>query len=255
MNLLLYRPMAFFDIESTGIDVIKDRIVEISVLKLQPDGSRLVYTARVNPGIPISPRATEIHGISDADVADCPSFKEISGDLNVFLKQCDLSGYNAQKFDIPMLDEEFTRAGIDFEVEKRRIVDVMNIFHKMEQRTLAAAYKFYCDKELVNAHSAQADVTATYEILLAQLDRYDNLKSDVESLSEFSAHTRNADLVGRIVFDDNDVEVFNFGKHKGKKVVDVFKVEPSYYDWMIRGDFPGSTKKVITQIRLKEFGK
>ena len=232
-----------------------DRIVEVSMVKVMPDGREEVKTRRINPEMPIPPQATAVHGISDDDVKDCPTFKEIAKSLAAWIEGADLAGYNSNKFDIPVLAEEFLRAGVDVNLKKRKLVDVQNIFHKMEQRTLVAAYKFYCGKELVDAHSAEADTMATYEVLKAQLDRYpDDLQNDVEFLSEFSQRDNSVDFAGRIVYDDKGVECFGFGKHKGRPVADVFRDEPSYYSWMMNGDFPAYTKKVITEIRLREGG-
>lgn len=242
----------FFDIESTGLNVATDRIVEISAVKVQVNGDTEIKTRRINPTIPISPESYAIHGISQDDVKDCPTFKEIAKSLAKWMTGCDIAGYNSTKFDIPLLAEEFLRAGVDFDFRKRKLVDVQVIFHKMEQRTLSAAYKFYCNKNLENAHSAQADTLATYEILQAQLDRYpDTLRNDIGFLSEFSTKSRFLDYAGRIVLNDNDVPVFNFGKHKGKPVEDVLRQEPSYYAWMMNGDFTLFTKKVLTEIKLK----
>lgn len=268
MELNLTKPLAVFDLETTGIKVATDRIVEISVLKVMPDGSEKSYTKKINPTIPIPAKTTEIHGISDEDVKDAPTFKAIAHELNQFLVNCDLAGYNSNKFDIPLLAEEFLRADVDFDLKGRRFVDVQNIFHKMEPRTLKAAYAFYCGKDLVNNHSAEADTVATYEILKSQLDRYAGVKykmkngkeiepvvNNVEKLSEFSVQFRNADLIGHIVFDEKNKEVFNFGKYKGKAVEEVFAKEPSYYDWMMKGAFPLSTKKVITSIKLRAFNQ
>lgn len=264
MELKLKRPIAFFDLETTGIKVATDRIVEISIVKIHPNGKKEVKTRRVNPEMPIPKEASEVHGIYDEDVKDEPTFKQIARSLDTFIQNCDLAGYNSNKFDVPLLAEEFLRAGIDFDVENRNLVDVQNIFHKMEQRTLVAAYKFYCQKDLTNAHSAEADTMATYEILEAMLDKYEGVEftdkkgnvstpvvNDMKALSEFSTVNRHVDLIGHIVLDENDDEVINFGKHKGRKVVDVFKTEPSYYDWMMKGQFPEYTKKVITKIKLK----
>lgn len=255
MLLNLKNPIIFIDLESTGVDVAKDRIVEISVIKLHPNGAEEVKTRRINPTIPIPAEATKIHGITNDDVKDCPTFREIAKNLTVFIEGCDFAGYNSIKFDIPILVEEFLRAGVEVDFRGRRMVDVQNIFHKMEQRTLVAAYKFYCHKELVNAHSAEADIRATYEVLQAQLDRYPELQNDVAFLSDFSSKTKNADYAGRIVYDENGDEVINFGKHKGRKVADILKVEPSYYDWIMKGDFALDTKRVLTQIKLRSFGK
>lgn len=252
MQLNLTRPLLFFDIESTGLNVATDRIVEISAVKVHPDGEKEVKTRRINPTVPISPEARAVHGISDEDVKDCPKFKEIAKSLAKWMEGCDIAGYNSLKFDIPLLAEEFLRAGVDFDFRKHQLIDVQNIFHKMEQRTLSAAYKFYCNKELENAHTAEADTLATYEILMAQLDRYpETLKNDVSMLAKFSNKNRFADYAGRIVLDDNNEAIFNFGKHKGKKVLEVLAVEPSYYSWMQNGDFTLDTKRVMTNLYLK----
>ena len=252
MELKLKRPIVFLDLETTGVDPAKDRIVEISLVKVQPDGSKEVKTRRINPGMPIPPESTAIHGIADDDVKDEPRFEQIAKSLAAYMEGCDLAGYNSNRFDIPVLAEEFLRAGVDVDLHKSRFIDVQNIFHKMEQRTLVAAYKFYCGKELDEAHSAEADTLATYEVLLAQLDRYPELKNEVDYLAEFSSRGKCADYAGRIVFDEKGVEVFSFGKHKGRPVAEVFRTEPSYYAWMMNGDFPLYTKKVITAIRLRE---
>lgn len=251
MPLNLTKPLAFIDLETTGLNIASDRIVEISIVKVHPNGNKDIVTRRVNPTILISTESTSIHGISDDDVKNEPTFKQMAKELANFIDGCDLAGYNSNKFDIPMLAEEFLRAEVDFEITKRNLVDVQNIFHKMEQRTLSAAYKFYCNKDLVDAHSAEADTIATMEILLAQVEKYDSLENNVAFLSEFSKATNNVDLLGRIVYDKNNVEVFNFGKHKGKAVLEVLEKEPGYYHWMMNGDFPLYTKKVLTQIRLK----
>jgi DNA polymerase III subunit epsilon len=264
MKLNLKRPLAFFDIESTGTNVVKDKIVEICFFKLMPDGSSETRLRRINPGIPIPPEVTAIHGISDADVANEPTFNKIARSLFDFLKDCDLAGYNSNKFDVPMLIEEFLRCNIDFNLKNRNLIDVQNIFHKMEPRTLKAAYKFYCEKELVDAHTAEADTIATYEILLSQIKRYEDteyedndgkiskpIQNDMEALYQFSYNHRNADLVGHIVFNANGKETFNFGKYKGKTVEEVFSKESQYYDWMMNADFPLYTKNVIKEIRFK----
>lgn len=250
MELNVKNPIVFFDLETTGIDMVNDRIVEICILKVFPDGHTEVKTRRVNPTIPIPAPSTAIHGITDEDVKDCPTFKEIGKSLVQLIEGCDFAGYNSNKFDLPLLAEEFIRAGIDFDLKKRKFIDVQTIFHKMEQRTLVAAYRFYCDKDLTNAHSAEADTVATYEVLKAQLDRYPELKNDIDFLSEYSAKTRNVDFAGRIVLNDKDVEVFNFGKHRGRPVVEVLSTEPGYYAWMMNGDFPLYTKNVLTRIKL-----
>ncbi|MES2836618.1 MAG: exonuclease domain-containing protein [Bacteroidota bacterium] len=268
MELKLNRPFAVFDLETTGVNVASDRIVEISILKIHPDGKKENKTHRVNPEMPIPLASSMVHGIYDKDIADAPTFKELAKALAAFLQNCDLGGFNSNKFDVPVLAEEFLRAGVDFDIKNRRLVDVQNIFHKMEQRSLKAAYKFYCGKNIINAHSAEADTLATYEVLLAQLDKYENatfedskgvkstpVKNDIAALHEFTTMTKNADLVGQIVYNDQGIEVFNFGKHKGKAVEEVFKIEPSYYNWMQNGDFPLYTKKVITAIKLRSFNK
>ncbi|MDE6500082.1 MAG: 3'-5' exonuclease [Rikenella sp.] len=252
MELKLKRPIIFFDIESTGVDPGKDHIVEISLIKVHPNGDEEVKTRRINPGVPIPAASTAIHGITDEDVKDCPTFAQIGRSLAEFIQGADLAGYNSNKFDIPILVEEFMRAGIEIDLHGKRFVDVQNIFHKMEQRTLAAAYKFYCGSEIENAHSAEADIRATYEVLKAQLDRYpDALENDIEFLADFSRMSRNVDFAGRIALNDRDVPVFNFGKHKGRPVAEVFASEPSYYSWMMNGDFPMETKQVLTRLRLE----
>lgn len=244
-------PLAFFDLETTGTEPVKDRIVEISVLKIFPDGTKETHTFRVNPGIPIPHPASKIHNIFDTDVAGEPLFKEIAGKIVSLLEDSDLAGFNSNQFDIPLLAEEFSRAGIDFDIKKRKFVDIQAIYRKMEPRNLGAAYKFYCGKTLENAHQAEADVTATFEVLMAQIERYPGFKNTVDFLAGFANHKKNADLAGRIVFDDKGVEVFNFGKHKGKPVEEVFIKEPSYYHWMMNGEFAAYTKKVVTEIYNK----
>lgn len=251
MNLKLTKPLAFFDLETTGLNIASDRIVEISIVKVMPNGDKEIKTKLINPTIPISKEASAVHGITDEDVKDKATFKEVANELNEFIKDCDLAGYNSNKFDIPLLAEEFLRANIDFEVTNRNLVDVQNIFHKMEQRTLSAAYQFYCNKDLTNAHSAEADTTATFEILEAQLEKYSELQPDTTYLSDFSSVTKNVDLLGRIVYNAKDIEVFNFGKHKGKPVVEILEKEPGYYSWMMNGDFPLYTKKKLTEIKEK----
>jgi DNA polymerase-3 subunit epsilon len=255
LNLNLKRPIAFIDLETTGINVSTDRIVELSVLKISPNGKEEWMTTRINPEMAIPPKTTAIHGISDEDVAKSPTFREVARNLATFLEGCDLAGYNAIKFDIPLLAEEFLRVNIDFSFRKRRYVDVQVIFHKKEQRTLSAAYQFYCKKELEDAHSSKADTAATFEILKSQLERYKDLENDVEKLADFSSFNSNVDFAGRIILDENGVEVFNFGKHKGKSVEFVFNEEPAYYSWMMNGEFPLYTKKVLTEIKLRSFGK
>lgn len=268
MELILTHPLAFFDLETTGIKIATDRIVEICIHRINIDGTTKTKTLRINPEVPIPPEVTAIHGITDEDVKDAPKFREVAHDLAHFLENCDLAGFNSNHFDIPLLVEEFLRVGVDFELKGRRFVDVQNIFHKMEPRNLYAAYKFYCDKDLENAHSAEADTIATFEILKAQLDRYKEttfkdrkgkitqpIVNDVESLSEFSYTSKSADLMGQIVYNDKNEEIFNFGKHKGKLVAEVFKNEPSYYDWIMKSEFALSTKKVVTSIKLRGFNK
>ncbi len=255
MDLDIKNPIAFFDLETTGINPARDRIVEISILKVDPSGREDTLTLRINPEMPIPGEATAIHGISDDDVKDEPTFREVAKRLAKYLEGCDLGGYNCNKFDIPLLAEEFLRVDVDFNIAKRKVIDVQVIFHKQEQRTLSAAYKFYCSKELHEAHSAEADTRATYEVLKSQLDRYDDLENDIQFLSTYSSHTRNVDLAGRIVLDNNDVEIFNFGKHKGQPVEKILKEEPGYFNWILNGDFPRHTKKVLTDIKLRTFGE
>ncbi len=254
MKLNLKKPIAFFDLETTGVDVSKDRIVEIAILKVNPNQSTETKTMRINPEIPIPKEASKIHGITDDDVKDAPAFKQVAKDIAKFIEGCDLAGYNSNQFDIPLLAEEFLRANVDFNIKNRRFVDVQVIFHKMEQRTLSAAYKFYCKKDLEGAHGAAADTMATYEVLQAQLDKYQNLKNDIEELSKISYHRKSADLLGRIVYNSKGEEIFNFGKHKGKTVKEVLEKEPGYYAWMMNADFPLYTKKVLTEIKLRESG-
>jgi DNA polymerase III subunit epsilon len=264
IKLNLKKPLAFFDIESTGVNVASDRIVEICILKIKQDGTEDVMTKRVNPTIPIPLEASLVHGIYDEDVRNEPTFKQVAKTIAQFLEGCDLAGYNSNKFDIPILLEEFLRAEIDFDLQNRKTVDVQNIFHQMEQRTLKAAYKFYCEKELENAHSAEADIRATYEVLLAQVEKYQNtevkdkagnksipVKNDVDALHKFTYLNQNVDFAGRMIYNEKGEEIFNFGKHKGKRVADVFNIEPSYFDWMMNGDFPLYTKKKLTELRLK----
>ncbi len=267
MQLHLTKPIIFFDLETTGVQVGHDHIVEICLHKVMPDGTTDTRVERVRPAdangntVHIPELTTAIHGISDADVADKPTFRELAPSLMDYIGDADLAGYNSNKFDVPLLVEEFLRAGIDFDLRCRRLVDVQNIFHQMEQRTLVAAYKFYCHKDLENAHSAAADTIATYEVLQAQLDRYQGVDykdrsgrvsqpvvNDIAALSDFTANKQWADLVGHIGYDARQREIFNFGKHKGETVENVFEKEPSYYDWMMKSDFPLSTKKLITEI-------
>ncbi|NLI71507.1 MAG: 3'-5' exonuclease [Bacteroidales bacterium] len=255
MKLNLKNPLIVFDLETTGTDIVTDRIVEISYLKVYPNGREESKTILINPEIPIPETASAIHGIYDKDVAGCPTFKEVAKEIMRDIEGCDLAGFNSNRFDIPLLAEELLRADVDVDLMRRKFVDVQVIFHKMEQRTLKAAYKFYCDKELDNAHSAEADVKATYEVLQAQLDRYPELKNDIEFLSKFSAHTNNVDFAGRIVYNDKGEEVFNFGKYKGQKVTDVLNKDIGYYGWIMNSDFALHTKKVLTGIKLRDFQK
>lgn len=252
MNIKLTRPIVFFDLETTGLSIGKDHIVEISLIKLFPDEHRESYTQRINPGMHIPEEASAVHGITDADVADKPLFKDVARGIANIIQGCDLGGFNSNRFDIPMLAEEFMANGFeDVDLRRSNFVDVQNIFHKKEQRTLTAAYKFYCDKDLVNAHGAFADTSATVDVFVAQLDKYDDLPKDVKGLADFSSMTRNVDYAGRFVYNDQGVETFNFGKHKGKAVVDVLRTEPSYYDWMMQSDFSLDTKRILTNIRIK----
>ncbi len=251
MNLQLDRPLIFLDLETTGLSISSDRIVELSCLKLFPDGTEQVKTYLLNPTIPISPKATEIHGITDADVAGCPTFADIARELTALFEGCDFAGYNSNRFDFPMLAEEFLRVGVDVDLKSRNFIDVQVIFHRMEQRTLSAAYQFYCEKDLTNAHSAEADTRATCEVLLAQLKRYPSLGTDVASLAKFSSAGKSVDYVGRIIYDEQNREVFNFGKYKGMPVEEVFKKDPSYYSWMMNGDFPLHTKKVLEELKQR----
>lgn len=261
MKLNLNRPLAFFDLETTGVNVGSDRIVEIAILKAMPDGTELIKTMLINPGMPIPLQSSLIHGIYDKDVADAPLFKDVAAELVAFLEDADLAGYNSNRFDIPVLLEEFLRAGVDLDMTDRKFVDVQNVFHQMEQRTLKAAYKFYCNKDIINAHSAEADIKATYDVLLAQIERYQDtefedkqgnltkpVQNNVEALHAFTNMNKPVDFAGRMVYNENDEEIFNFGKHKGKTVEQVFDVEPSYYAWMKQGDFPLYTKKKLDEI-------
>ena len=255
MRLELKNPIIFFDLETTGINIASDRIVEISYLKVDLNGNETIKTMRVNPEMPIPEKATSIHGISNEDVKDEPTFQEIAKSLAKDFEGCDLGGYNSVRFDIPLLAEEFLRTGVEIDMKRRKFVDVQVIFMKMEPRTLGAAYKYFVGKDLTNAHSAEADTLATYEVLQAQLDRYSNLENDIGKLAEFSAHNRNVDFAGRIVYNEEDVEVFNFGKYKGKAVKDILQSDPGYYGWMMNGDFPLYTKKVLTSIKLNSINK
>jgi len=251
MKLKLKNPIVFFDLETTGINVASDRIVEISYLKIFPNGNEESKTLRVNPTIPIPAKATEIHGITDEDVKNEPTFNVLAKNIAKVLEGCDIAGYSSNKFDIPLLAEEMLRAEVDIDLKKRKFVDVQVIFLKKEPRTLGAAYEFYCNKQLLNAHSAEADTRATYEVLQSQLEKYPDLENDIDKLSEFSSHNQNADFAGRIIYDEKGVERFNFGKYKGLTVEEVFEKDPAYYAWMMNNDFPLYTKKVLTNIKLR----
>jgi DNA polymerase III subunit epsilon len=255
MQLNLRNPLVFFDLETTGINVNSDRIVEISYLKINLNGNEEIKTFRVNPGIPIPKEASDLHHITNEDVAHCPTFKEIGKTIAKDIEGCDLAGFNSNRFDVPMLVEECLRNDIEVDFSKRKLIDVQVIFHKMEQRTLSAAYKFYCGKDLEGAHGAEADTKATYEVLKSQLDRYPELQNDMQFLSEFSSHNRNVDFAGKIILNDKDVEVFNFGKYKDIPVEDILKRDSGYYGWMMQGDFTLNTKNVLTRIRLRALNK
>lgn len=267
MKLQLKIPICFFDLESTGINIAKDRIIEIAVMKIFPNGETTVKTRRINPGIPIPAEATAIHGISDSDVKTAPLFKEVAREYANFIDGADLGGFNILKFDLPLLVEEFLRAGVEFDYERKKIVDAQRIFHLMEKRTLSAAYKFYCQADLQEAHSAQADTKASFEVLLAQVEKYENqqvtdglgnvighIKNDVDSLSKLSISDM-VDLAGRMIKTSNGEVVFNFGKHKSKSVLQVLREEPSYYEWILNSDFSQDTKRRLTEIRLKSMTK
>ncbi len=252
MELKLNRPICFFDLETTGVDVAKDRIVEISIFKVHPNGNKESKTWLVNPEMPIPFLASQVHGITNEKVANEPTFKELSSQVYAMIKDSDLAGFNSDRFDIPLLAEELLRAGVDFDMKNRVSVDVQTIFHKMEERTLSAGYKFYCGKSLENAHSAEADTMATYEILLAQLDRYSELENDMKSLSEFTTRKKSVDFAGFIALNDKGEEIFSFGKHKGNLVEKVLEEEPGYFGWIQNADFPLYTKKVLTAIKLRK---
>ena len=253
MKLNLKNPIVFFDLETTGTNINTDRIVEICYLKVYPNGNEEAKTLRINPEMHIPEASSAVHGIYDADVADCPTFKEVAKNIARDIEGCDLAGFNSNRFDIPVLAEEFLRAGVDIDLNRRKFIDVQTIFHKMEQRTLSAAYKFYCNKSLENAHTAEADTLATYEVLKAQLDRYPDLKNDVAFLSQYSCYSNNVDFAGRMVYNDKGEEVINFGKYKGRLVTEILKSDPGYYSWIMNGDFPLNTKKMLTEIRLRDF--
>lgn len=255
MKLNLKSPLVFFDLETTGTNINSDRIVEICYLKVYPNGNEESKSMRINPEMHIPEASSAIHGIYDADVADCPTFKDVAKKIAADIEGCDLAGFNSNRFDIPVLAEEFLRAGVDVDLMKRKFVDVQVIYHKLEQRTLSAAYKFYCGKNLEDAHTAEADTRATYEVLKAQLDHYpDVLENDIAFLSEYSCHNKNVDFAGRIVYNEQGVEVFNFGKYKGMSVAEVLKKDLGYYGWIMQGDFTLNTKNVLTKIRLRGTG-
>jgi DNA polymerase-3 subunit epsilon len=252
MELKLNKPICFFDLETTGTNVAKDRIVEISILKVYPNGNKESRTWLVNPEMNIPDEVVAIHGISNEKVANEPTFKKLSREIFNMIKDSDLGGFNSDRFDIPLLAEEMLRADIDFDLKNMLSVDVQTIFHKMEKRTLEAAYKFYCDKNLDNAHSAEADTLATYEVLLSQIERYPELDNNIKMLSDFSRRKQTVDFAGFIILDENEEEIFSFGKHKGKKVLEVLDQEPGYFGWILNADFPLYTKKVLTQIKLSQ---
>ncbi|MDE6564823.1 MAG: 3'-5' exonuclease [Muribaculaceae bacterium] len=251
MKLKLNRPVVFFDLETTGTNISTDRIVEISMVKLHPDGHVVEKTRRINPEMPIPAEATAIHHITDDDVAAEPTFRQVAASLAQQLIGCDIAGFNSNRFDIPLLDAEFERAGVDFDFSKARFIDVQTIYHKKEPRTLVAAYRYYCGAELEGAHGALADTRATMEVLLAQLERYDDLPTDVGALSEYACANRNVDIAGRLIYDDQNREIINFGKYKGRVAEEVLEKDPGYYSWIMQGDFPRNTKKVFTRIRLR----
>lgn len=251
MQLNLIRPIIFFDLETTGTSVTSDRIVEISLIKVFPDGHTEEKTRRINPERHIPAESTAIHHITDEDVKDAPTFRQIAKSLHELFDDSDIAGFNSNKFDVPLLIEEFGRAGLSFDVSGRNFIDVQGIFHKMEQRTLVAAYRFYCGKDLTDAHSATADTRATYEVLLSQLEMYPDLKNDVQALAEFSSGGRNVDLAGRMVYDDNHEPIFNFGKNKGRKVKDIVRHEPGFIQWIMQGDFPKETKDQLRRLQYE----
>jgi DNA polymerase-3 subunit epsilon len=251
MKLNLKNPLVFFDLETTGINITTDRIVEISYLKITVDGKEESKTRRINPEMHIPEQATAIHGITDDDVKDCPTFKEIAKSLANQIEGCNLAGFNSNRFDIPLLAEEFLRAGVNIDLNKRKFIDVQTIYHKMEPRNLIAAYKYYCGKDLTEAHSAEADTRATYEVLMSQLDKYPDLENDTDKLSAFSSFTNNVDFAGRMIFNEKGDEVINFGKYKGQLVKDVLKKDPGYYSWIMQGEFALNTKQKLTELRLK----
>ena len=251
MALTLTRPIAFIDLETTGVNLSTDRIVEIAIVKLLPDGTKQNKRKLINPQIPIPAQVTEIHGITNVMVKDAPTFKQVSNELKQFIENCDFGGYNSNRFDIPMLMEEFIRAGMEMDLSSRRMIDVQHIFYTMEPRTLTAAYKFYCNKELENAHSAEVDISATIEVLESQISKYPQLGTTVDSILSKIGEEKIIDYARRFVYDDKGIEIFNFGKHKGRSVADVLKMEPQYYDWMMKGDFPLHTKQKLSEMLNK----
>ncbi len=251
MKLKLTRPLVFFDLETTGTNISRDRIVEISVIKLMPDGTVIEKTRRINPEMPIPAEATAVHHITDDDVRNEPTFRQIAVSLAQMLSGCDIAGYNSNRFDVPLLDQEFERAGVDFDISRARMIDVQTIYHKKEPRTLVAAYRYYCDKNLEEAHSALADTRATMEVLLAQLDRYDDVPTEVGALADYASANRNVDIMGRLIYDDKDREVINFGKYKGQLAEEVLRRDPGYYNWIMSGDFPRNTKNAFTRVKLR----
>ena len=253
--LQLTKPLSFFDLETTGVNVAEDRIVEISIIRLNTNGKEQVFTRLVNPDVPIPVEATAVHGITDERVASEPVFRQLASEVINFIGDSDLVGFNCLKFDVPLLMEEFLRNGFDFDMHNRKVIDVQNIFHKMEQRTLVAAYRFYCGKQLEDAHSAEADNRATMEVLMAQVEKYDELENNVNFLHDFSRRGSSVDFAGHIVGDSNGIPVFNFGKFKGRPVIEILKQQPSYYGWMMEAQFPSYTKKVLTELRIDAFNK
>lgn len=251
MKLKLTRPLVFFDLETTGTNISTDRIVEISFVKLMPDGSVIEKSRRVNPGMPIPAEATAVHHITDEDVANEPTFKQVAASLAQQLSGCDVAGFNSNRFDVPLLDQEFERAGIDFDISQARMIDVQTIYHKKEPRTLSAAYRYYCGEELEGAHGALADTKATMQVLLAQLEKYDDVPCEVKALSEYSSQNKNVDIMGRMIYDDKGREVINFGKYKGKLVEEVYTTDPGYYSWIMNGDFPRNTKNAFNRVWMR----
>ncbi len=254
-ELTLHKPLCFFDLETTGLQVSKDRIIEICILKIFPNGNKITETWLVNPEIEISKESTAIHGITNKDLEGKPTFKEIAPKILEIIKGADLAGYNSNKFDVPLLAEEILRSGFDFDLSKHKLVDVQVLFHKLEPRNLSAAYKFYCEKNLENAHSAEADTVATYEILLAQIKKYEQINSDVNFLSEFTTQTKNVDLAGFIIYNDKNEEIFSFGKYKGQTVLSVLEKDQGYFSWIQNADFPLYTKKALTKLKLSMLNK